>query len=122
MKTLVLILFALVTVTLVNAQTASRDSVLVICKKEAISTLTNAIEKEFGDPTESKKKAVKEAKRANFEAKINYLNARLEKDLPSTSLSVDNYSKAVFAEYRKSLPELKEDFYERATKRIETLK
>jgi hypothetical protein len=121
MKTFILFLFTLVT-TVVYAQSSNVDSVLVICKSEAISSLKRIVEKDFGSPTESKKKAIKVATLTRYEARVNYLNSQLQKDLPSTSLGLDSYTKGVFAEYKKMFPELKNDFYERATKRIQELK
>src|SRR5690242_7658241 len=121
MKILIIVLFAILTTTTSNAQSANVDSVLLICKNEAMTSLKRVVEKDYGNPTESKKKAIKIASLTRYEARVNYLDKKLANDFPSTAPNLEPYIKAIFDEYKEMLPELKNDFYERVTERIRNL-
>jgi hypothetical protein len=122
MKTPILILFTLITA-VVNAQRSSVDSVSAICRSEAMSSLKKIVEKEYGNPTESTKKAIKIATLTRYEARVNYLDKKLHNDFASTAPGdLDIYTKAIFDEYKAAFPELTNDFYERVTERVRNLK
>jgi len=98
------------------------DKILEICKQTAVSYLNEKVERDYGSPTDKKRKALKVSQSAKYEAEVELVNKRLAKTLKAmTTSKVQEYSDVVFAEYRQSLSDLGEDYYQQAAKKLREL-
>lgn len=101
------------------------DTVLSICKKNAISYLEKKVIKAFGNPKDDVKKIDKLTKIKSCSLEVAEVNSNLIKlketgKLPKTD--VQAILKVALDEYRLAFPDLDKEFYEKTQQEIEKRK
>lgn len=123
MKNCIILITLLLVLSPFSSKSQERlNEILTLCEKNATEFLKQKVDKDFNSQNEPVQSARKEVKLSAYIAQIMYVNRKLADTLPGKEPLADReLIDLIFKEYRTSLADLKEDFYEQTLKDIKKL-